>query len=176
MSEKHIELLKKTDELYDKQKKSKTIINKIMYNRSERLLKKIREREELARCENSNVLKYADYRYIHINSKKVLQAMLNEVIDYRIFRNCYSKVSKKYFLLDNEENYYGVIEFFEEEKIKFKDIKESKVNYKTQGYKNFKKYQKKLYNDFLEDSQWYKEEFNEDSFVLYAKFKVVEKF
>lgn len=176
MNEEQKELLKKTDELYDKQRKSKSIIDKIKYNKSERLLDKLRKKEELERCKNSNVLKYADCFYMHFDSKEVLDAILNGKISYRIFRYCGSRKNHKYFLVDNEENYYGVIEFFEEEKIKFKDIKENIVEYKVRGYKTFKEYKNKLYNDFLEDSKWFKEVFNENSEVLYAKFKVIEKF
>ncbi len=137
---------------------------------------KIMEIEKFARFENSKILTYSDCLYMHIEKESVLKAMLDGSKNYRIFRYCGSRIGKKYFLLDMEENYHALIEFTEEEQIPFKNLTEDRINYKVYGDKNFKEYKEKLFKQLQEDDKFYEEKFTENTPVLYAKFKVLEKF
>lgn len=174
ISKEREEIAKKWDAISLKEKKN--IVDKIKKMYYAKQEDKIIKKEKFLRYENSKAYLYADCFYMHIEKEKVLKSMLNGEKDYRVFRYCGSRVGKKYFLLDKEENYYALIEFIEEQKIKFKNLSEDKINYKVYGYKTFKEYKASLYKDFLEDARWYEEDFEENTEVLYAKFKIIEKF
>lgn len=168
------ELDRKWEIIYEKEKKS--ILDRIKEWHYEILEKRLIKQEKFIRYENTKVEKYADCYSMHIEKEEVLQAMLDGTKDYRIFPYCHSSIGTRYFLLDEEENFYALIEFNEEEQIPFKDLTEDKVNYKIHGDKTFKEYKKKLFKQFKETTKWDEKEFTEDSPVLYAKFKIVEKF
>lgn len=174
MSEERDIIGKKWDAIYEKEKK--TILDKIKKWYYEKQENKIIEKEKFARYENTKAFLYSDCRYMRIEKEKVLKAMLNKTKDYRIFRYCGSRIGEKYFLLDEEENYHALIEFTEEKQIPFKDLTEDMVNFKVYGDKSFKEYKEKLLKQFKEDDNLYEEKFNENTPVLYAKFKIVEKF
>ena len=160
--------------IFNKDKKS--IGDKFKELYYEKQEKKLRKKEQLARYENTKAILYSDCRYMHIEKESVLKAMLNKTKDYRVFRYCGSRIGEKYFLLDEEENYHALIEFTEEKQILFKDLTEDMVNFKVYGDKSFKEYKEKLLKQFKEDDNLYEEKFNENTPVLYAKFKIVEKF
>lgn len=174
ISEERDAIGKKWDAIYEKDKK--TILDRIKKWYYAKQEDRIIEKEKFARYENIKVFNYSDCCYMHIEKISILKAMINGKKDYRIFRYCGSRIGRKYFLLDNEENYYALIEFIEEKQIPFKELIEEMVNFKVHGYKTFKEYKDSLYKDFVEDAKWCREKFNENTPVLYAKFKVIEKF
>lgn len=160
--------------IYNKDKESiGDKIKTLYYERQER---KLRRKEKFKRFENTKAFSYSDCSYIHMEKEIVLKAMLNGEKDYFVFRYCGSRIGMKYFLLDMDENYHALIEFTEEEQIPFKDLKKDKINYKVYGDKSFKEYKEKLFKQLKENDYLYEEEFTENTPVLYAKFKILEKF
>ena len=135
----------------------------------------MRKADDLKRCENIKATEYAKCWYKHLN-KNEINTILDGHKDYMIFRRNHPIKGNKYFIVDDEENYYCLIEFIADEKIQFKNINNEAVNYKGEGYKSFKAYKDNLYKNFFEDAKQCKEEFNEDSEVLYAKFRIITKF
>ena len=159
------------DDLYNKDKKTLRDVFKIYkYNVLE---KKLIKKEKLSRYENKKAIEYKNYRTMFEDNDEIVKEILKEERDYRIFRR-YSRVGERYFLIDKNDNYRAILEFIEEDKIKFRDLTEDMVKYRTNGFKSFIEYKNDLYNKFLENSKWYNESFNENSNIIYAKFKLIE--
>ncbi len=140
----------------------------------EKLEKKLVEKERINRYTNSKAEKFLRYQNIYEEKESVIASFLQEERDYRIYRGKHSKVGEYSFLIDKEGNYRAILEFISEEELKFRDLTEDMVDYKSSRFKNFKDYKNDLYQKFLEESRWYKENFNENSSILYVKFKLVE--
>lgn len=143
--------------------------------RLEKRKEKLIEKERMQRYTNSKAEKFLHYQTIYEKKESVITSFLQEERDYRIYRGHNPHVGEFSFLLDSEGNYRAILEFISEEELKFRDLTEDMVDYKSSGFKNFKDYKNDLYQKFLEESKRYKENFNENSSISYVKFKLVEK-
>ncbi len=140
-------------------------------------LAKMEAKATITRACNKKCIKYRDVEYLKADDN-IIAAILKEDKKTRIFRqysNSSSRVGKKYFVLDNDNNYKLLIEIIKEDIIPFKEFKPSVKDYKLSKCKSAKEYKEQLYNYFIQDdiSQ---ENFNEDSLISIATFKINEKY
>lgn len=169
-----MEVTAKVDELYSQKR---TLKNRLELNKYYKLESKIYEKEKIQRCNNTKATLFLNYRNMHIDNERIIESILKEERDYRIYRKHFknrSRVGERHFLIDKDENYRAILEFVSEEEIKFKDLTENMVDYKSSGFKHFQDFKKDLEQKFLEESKWYKESFNENSTISYVKFRILE--
>lgn len=169
-----MEITAKVDELYNQKR---TIRNHFQLKKYWKLECKISRNDRIERCNNTKASLFLDYRNMYIDNEQIIESILKEERDYRIYRKHYkkhSRVGERHFLIDKEENYRAILEFVSEEEIKFKDLTENMVDYKSSGFKHFKDFKEDLEQKFLEESKWYNESFNENSTISYVKFRVLE--
>lgn len=171
------ELMEITAKVDDLHREKRTIRNYFQLRKYWKLECKISKNERIQRCNNTKVALFLNYRNMYIDNERVIESILKEERDYRIYRKHYrnhSRVGERHFLIDKDENYRAILEFVSEEEIKFKDLTEDMVDYKSSGFKHFKDFKHDLEQKFLEESKWYKESFNENSTVSYVKFRILE--
>lgn len=177
-SEEMIALNKKWEIIDEKKKKS--ISDRLFLLSYSRKWEKLREEENFKRYCNEKALLYSTYRPLYTDKEGVSEAYVEGKKDYILMRKYYfdkdSEVGNRYMVVDNNNEYVGSLEVISEEIIPFKDLKAKMVDYKLAGYKTFKEYKDHLYNEYSERGKYYKEEFNEDSLLIYLKVKVLEKF
>lgn len=169
-----MDITAKVDELYNQKR---TIRNYFQLKKNWKLECKISKNDRIERCNNTKASLFLDYRNMYIDDERVIESILKEERDYRIYRKHYqnhSRVGERHFLIDKDENYRAILEFISEEEIKFKDLTENKVDYKSSGFKHFKDFKEDLEQKFLEESKWYNESFNENFTISYVKFRVLE--
>lgn len=169
-----MEITAKVDELY---REKRTLKNRLELNKYYKLEKDLYKKEKIQRCNNTKAALFINYRNMYVDNERVIESILKEERDYRIYRKHYrdhSRVGERHFLIDKEENYRAILEFVSEEEIKFKDLTENMVDYKSSGFKHFKDFKSDLEQKFLEESKWYKESFNENSTISYVKFRILE--
>ena len=156
-------------ELINKKKlKFKERIEIVKLKRKE---KKIHKKEKLRRYKSTNALKYSDYHHICLDNKQI-NAILNKKIDYQIFLNNKNVLNEKYFLIDEDDNYVGILEYVSEEKMHFCELEENMVNIKANGFKNFLDYKNDLFEYLKRESMLDGEKFLENSLILYVKFTI----
>ena len=139
---------------------------------------KLNEKDKINRYNNKKAQELSKCKNYYVNSNTA-NSIINGKKDYIIFLKhifTESKLNEKLLIIDDNYKYKGIIEIIKEEEIKLKDLKEDMVDYKSKGFNNFKEYKDKLYNDYKEQAKEYNEEFNNDSLIIYAKIKVIEKF
>lgn len=167
---------KKYDEIYDKKNKNlKDILFKISYKKK---WNKLTEIENFNRYNNTLAREYADYPQLRFKNEIIAKGIMAGDKDYLInieYPFTLSRLNERYFVMDNDHHYIGIIEVISEEIISFKDLKENMVNYKLAGYKNFKDYKDYLLNEFIKESEIYNHTFKEDSQIRYAKIKIIKK-
>lgn len=138
-------------------------------------LNKLNEEEEIKRVCNKKALNYNNAGYF-VASDDILKAILNGDKKTRIFRQysfSKSRINKKYFILDENNNYKALISIIKEEIVPFKEFKVPSKEYKINGFKNIDDYKKELFKFFESDMI---EEFTEESLVCIATFKILETF
>lgn len=162
------------EELY--YKKKRTIKEHFKLKKCDKLESKLLNKERLVRYNNSKAKRYLLFKNMYEENNNIIDSILKEERDYRIYRKFKnsSRIGKKYFLIDKEGNYRAILEFVSEEAIPFKDLTDDMVNYKISGFKSFKDYKQDLYYKFAEESKWYREDFNDNSKICYAKFVLQE--
>ena len=139
--------------------------------------KKITQKENLMRYENSKAKEYSMIKPIWFKDITTALAIINGTKDYMIDIN-YSFSSNKLnekWLVIAENTYLGIVEVTKEDIIKFKNLEENMVNYKQAGFKNFNDYKKSLLNKFKRECNLINESFTEESFIKYLKLKVIKK-
>ena len=168
---------KKWDEIYSK--KHKCLKDRLFLLSYQRRWEKLTEKEYFKRYENSKASEYALYYPNWFKNDDVVNGIMSGVKDYLIYIQysfSSSRLHDKFLLIDSNYKYVGAIEIISEDIIPFKDLKANMVNYKLSGFKTFTEYKNYLLNEFVEDSKYYSEPFTEDSFIKYAKIKVIKKF
>lgn len=164
----------KVDELYHQKR---TLKNRWDLKKNWKMECKILNKDRIERCNNSKAFLFKNYHFMYEKNEQVIASILKEERDYRIYRkhsNHHSRVGERHFLMDKNDNYRAILEFVSEEEIRFKDLTENMVDYKSSGFKHFKDFKEDLRKNLLEESKWYKEDFNDNSIISYVKFKVVE--
>lgn len=141
---------------------------------------RLREKENLKRYANEKAMLYSSYYPLYTKKKGISEAYLSGKKDYILSRK-YSfdkktQVGKHYMVVNPDNEYCGTLEVISEEFIPFKELKAEMVDYKLAGYETFLEYQEHLYHDYHEDGKTFKEEFTEDSLLIYLKVNVLEKF
>lgn len=162
------------------EKNKKSIREKLFLLTYSKKWEKIREKENFKRYYNEKALLYSTYRPLYTEKEGIAEAYVNGKKDYILMRKYYfnedTEVGNRYMVADHNNEYLGTLEVISEEILPFKDLQAKMVDYKLAGYKNFKEYKDHLYKDYTERGKYYKEEFNEDSLLIYLKVKVLEKF
>ena len=164
------------DYIYDL--KHKTIKDKLFMMTYHKKCRKQEYKDNLKRYTNTKVLEYLSYNAINVSEKRVAKSILNGEKDYAIkVKYSFSEPSKnKKSLIICNGTFIGVVENQSEEVIKFKDLKEERVNFKLLGFKSFKEYKNNLKQEFKEESIMYNEKFTEESEIYYIKLKTIETF
>lgn len=153
---------------YDKLSNEKSIIKKLKFQILSYKLKILTRRDKRNRCINTRAKEFENYRTIW-RDKELIKDILNGKFIYKIYKYPNKNKNQRYLLL-KENEYVGIAESFEENKIKFKDLKEDMID--KGKNKTFKECKKVL----LKDYQKYDEKFNEDSYIYIYKVKLIEKF
>ena len=161
-------------------KKKKNIKDRFFLLHYLKRCEKLREKEKLERYSNEKALLYSSYRLLYTEKEGIADAYLNGRKNYILSRK-YSfdekkNVGNRYMVVNSDNEYCGTLEVISEEFIPFKDLKAEMVDYKLAGYKTFLAYKEHLYHDYEERGKMYKEEFTEDSLLIYLKVKVLERF
>ncbi len=180
ISKKQEDLYVKMDKLYDKRplKIFDKIHLKYLEYLDKRLWKKL-QNEEFKRYNNDLDLIYSNYRRIYCKNKELANAYINGTKNYRIYRkNKYDRkfIGEKYFIIDDDYKYLGVVEVIKEKIIKLKDLKEDMVLYRLVGFNTYKEYIDNMIKEFKEDAKYYNETFDLNSDIIFVTYKVIEKF
>lgn len=176
-SSKEKELLDNTWDLIDK-KKHKSLKDKLFLLTYQKRWDKIDEKEKFQRYENSKALEYSSYHQMWFKNDKIANAIITGKKNYRIYIQhsfSSSRLNEKYFIINSNYDYIGIVQIVSEEIIKFNELKESMVDYKLAGFKNFKDYKNNLLKEFKEECKLLSEDFTEDSLIKYVNLKVIKK-
>lgn len=174
--------LEELDQKWDliNNKKNKSLFDRLFLLTYSMKWNKIREKNMLERYNNERASLYSSYYPLYTEKKGMAEAYLNGTKDYVLERKYsfskYSRIGRKYLLVNSDNKYCGALEVISEEEIAFKDLNEEMVNYKLAGFKSFKEYKKHLYDDYKDRGKIIEEEFTENSILIYLKVKVLEKF
>lgn len=161
-------------------KKKKNIKDRFFLLRYSKKWEKLKEQEKLERYSNEKALLYSSYYPLYTEKDGIAEAYLSGMKNYVLKRN-YSfsqdtEIGNKYMVVNKNNEYCGTLEVVSEEFLPFKDLKAEMVDYKLAGYKTFLDYKEHLYHDYQEKGKMFKEEFQEDSLLIYLKVKVLERF
>lgn len=136
---------------------------------------KINYQDMLDRCHNKKYAKYQDYGELTFPKEKIENITENGqdfLIYYSpFFKNeddMYSTIGHKYLLKDENYNILASIEIIENKKMKFKDFNQTMAI----GIKDFPKYKNDINKNYIELDK----NFNDESFIVYEKIKMLEKF
>lgn len=158
-------------------KKKKNLKDRFFLLRYSKKWEKLREKERLERYNNEKALLYRSYYPLYTEKNGIAEAYLNGKKNYILRRKYYfddeTKIGDKFMVVNTNNEYCGTLEVISEEFLPFKDLKAEMVDFKLAGYKTFKDYKEHLYQAYQERD---KEEFTEDSLLIYLKVKVLEKF
>ena len=136
---------------------------------------KINYQDMLDRCHNKKYAKYQDYGQL-IFPKEKIENIIENGQDFLVhyspfFKNddeIYSTIGHKYLLKDENYNILASIEIIDNKKMKFKDLNKTMTN----GIKDFQEYKNDIKKHYIELDK----NFNDESFIVYEKIKMLEKF